>query len=87
MSDVKDPANNSAATVPIAPEGGPDVSPLRANIGRAICVVVPLILWFAPIPIDARAKHTLAIACFMILAWITEAVEYALAGFIGCWLF
>src|SRR3954468_18371487 len=69
------------------PESLADVSPLRSNIGRAVCLFVPLILWFAPLPIDARAKHTLAIASFMILAWITEAVEYALAGFIGCWLF
>ena len=57
------------------------------NIGRALCVCVPLVLWFAPLDIDARTKHVLAIASFMILAWITEALDYALAGFIGCYLF
>ena len=60
---------------------------LRVNIGRVLCVAVPLILWFAPLEMDVRVKHTFAIASFMILAWITEAVEYALAGFIGCYLF
>jgi anion transporter len=75
-----------AATVVAAPERHTDTS-LRVNIGRALCVAVPLILWFAPFDLDARTKHTLAIACFMLLAWITEAVESALAGFIGCYLF
>ena len=76
---------NVAAAV-AAPEHAVDTS-LRVNIGRALCVAVPLILWFAPIEMDVRTKHTFAIASFMILAWITEAVEYALAGFIGCYLF
>jgi len=61
--------------------------PLRVIAGRVLCVAVPLLLWFAPLAIDERTKHVLAIASFMITAWITEAVEYALAGFIGCYLF
>jgi sodium-dependent dicarboxylate transporter 2/3/5 len=78
-------ATNVAAAV-AAPAREVDTS-LRVNIGRALCVAVPLILWFAPIEMDVRIKHTFAIVSFMILAWITEAVEYALAGFIGCYLF
>lgn len=78
--------SSSAATVVAAPEGSVDMS-WRANIARAVCVFVPLALWFAPLGIDARTQHGLAIALFMILAWMTEALEYALAGFIGCWLF
>src|SRR5262249_37008893 len=27
------------------------------------------------------------IVCFMVIAWMTQALEYALAGFIGCFLF
>jgi solute carrier family 13 (sodium-dependent dicarboxylate transporter), member 2/3/5 len=60
---------------------------LRVNIGRVLCVVVPIIVWFAPLNIDAPARHGLAISSFMILAWITEAMEYALAGLIGCYLY
>ena len=78
--------STNAAAVVAAPEGRADM-PLRVNIGRAVCVAVPLILWFAPLEIDVRTRHALAIALFMILAWMTEALEYALAGFIGCWLF
>jgi solute carrier family 13 (sodium-dependent dicarboxylate transporter), member 2/3/5 len=68
------------------PEHGTDMS-WRANTARAVCVVVPLLLWFAPLGIEARTQHGLAIALFMILAWMTEALEYALAGFIGCYLY
>jgi anion transporter len=78
--------DSDVATVAVAPPHDADLS-LRVNIGRALCVCVPLVLWFAPLDIDARTKHVLAIASFMILAWITEAIDYALAGFIGCYLF
>ena len=61
--------------------------PLRISAGRVLCVCVPLLLWFAPLDVDARTTHVFAIAAFMILAWITEAIDYALAGFIGCYLF
>jgi len=59
----------------------------RANIGRVLCVFVPLVIWFAPFSIEAATKHGLAITSFMIVAWITEAMDYALAGLIGCYLF
>src|SRR5262245_34965138 len=59
----------------------------RAYIGRVLCVVVPLVLWFAPFQIPDTTKHALAIVSFMILAWITEAIDHALAGLIGCYLF
>jgi len=62
-------------------------SPIKNQIGRVLCIVIPVILWFAPLPIEPHAQHALAIASFMILAWITEALDHALAGLIGCYLF
>jgi len=59
----------------------------KANLGRVLCVTVPLVIWFAPFSIEAATKHGLAITSFMIIAWITEAIDYALAGLIGCYLF
>ena len=44
-------------------------------------------MWFAPLPLEPVTKHGLAIAAFMVVAWITQAMDYALAGFIGCFLF
>src|ERR1043165_1479742 len=60
---------------------------IRQLLRRVVCVAVPLALWFAPLPVDPVTKHALAIALFMVLAWITEAVDHAVAGLIGCFLF
>jgi solute carrier family 13 (sodium-dependent dicarboxylate transporter), member 2/3/5 len=36
---------------------------------------------------DLTEKHALAIASFMIVAWITEVLPHAVTGIIGCYLF
>ncbi len=78
---------STEATVQVLPrEHLSDVS-LRVNIGRVLCVVIPIIVWFAPLNMAAPAKHALAISSFMIIAWATEAIDFALAGLIGCYLF
>ncbi len=71
---------------PVALEHGSEISQ-RAIVGRALCVIVPLFLWFGPINVAPAAKHALAISSFMIVAWITEAMEYGLTGLVGCFLF
>ena len=58
-----------------------------ATLGQVLCIIVPLAIWFAPINLDPVAKHGLAITTFMVIAWITQAMEYAVAGLIGCFLF
>jgi len=59
----------------------------RKIIGSILAVAVPVILWFAPLNFDATSKHALAVAAFMIVAWITEPIPHALTGLIGCYLF
>lgn len=59
----------------------------RRYAGLLVCVIVPLLFWLSPLPIDAAAKHALAITLFMVLAWITEVIDHAIAGLIGCFLF
>jgi len=78
--------STEAATQLAVQEHSSDVS-LRVNISRVLCIAVPIIIWFAPLNIAAPAKHGLAITSFMIVAWITEAIEFALAGLIGCYLY
>ena len=56
-------------------------------VGQILSVLVPLIIWFAPLPLELETKHCFAIVGFMIVAWITRAMEYALTGLIGCFLF
>lgn len=53
----------------------------------AVCLVVPLLLWFAPLDLEPRIQAAFAITSFMILAWMTNFVEYAVAGLIGCLLY
>jgi anion transporter len=57
------------------------------QIGRLVCVLLPIAIWFSALPLAPQAKHAFAIATFMVVAWITQAMEFALAGFIGCFLF
>src|SRR5437763_1282029 len=56
-------------------------------VGQILCILLPLAVWFAPLPIEPVAKHTFAIVGFMVVAWITRAMDYALAGMVGCFLF
>jgi len=55
--------------------------------GQVLCVLIPLVIWFAPLPLEPQTQHAFAIVGFMVIAWITQAMDYALAGFIGCFLF
>ena len=55
--------------------------------GQILCLVVPVLIWFSPLQLEPRIRHMFAILAFMIIAWITQAAEFALAGFIGCFLF
>jgi len=59
----------------------------RKIIGSILAVAVPVVLWFAPLDFDATSKHALAVASFMIVAWITEPIPHALTGLVGCYLF
>src|SRR6266852_6550714 len=59
---------------------------LRA-IFAITCVVVPVTIWLVPFDIPHAAKGAMAISAFMILAWMTNIMEYGAAGLIGCLLF
>src|SRR6266478_1284073 len=78
---------STEVTTPQAGLERPPHASLRVSVGKVLCVIVPPIIWFAPLHIEPVARHGLAITSFMILAWITEAMDYALAGLIGCYLY
>jgi anion transporter len=59
----------------------------RVWFARLACVIVPIVIWFAPLPLAPLTQHGMAIAAFMILGWATEVAEPALVGFLGCFLF
>lgn len=59
----------------------------RTLISWVLTLGLPSALWFAPLHLDLTEKHALAIASFMIVAWITEVMPHAVTGIIGCYLF
>jgi solute carrier family 13 (sodium-dependent dicarboxylate transporter), member 2/3/5 len=73
---------DAAAVIKKSAAGG-----VRQHLGRVFCILIPLIIWFAPLPIEPATKHGLAIASFMLTAWIIEPIDHAVTGLIGCFLF
>src|SRR3989442_3100104 len=53
----------------------------------AAAAAAALVFWFLPLGLSPLVQHALAISLFMVVAWITHAIDHALAGFIGCYLF
>jgi anion transporter len=74
--------------LPLKPAHTADIAiPGVGSLGFLLCVLVPLAVWFAPLGLAPQTQHGLAIVCFMVVAWMTQAMEFALAGFVGCFLF
>src|SRR5688500_15793648 len=48
---------------------------------------IPLAIWLAPLPIEGAMHAAIAISAFLIIAWMTELMEYAATGLIGLLLF
>jgi solute carrier family 13 (sodium-dependent dicarboxylate transporter), member 2/3/5 len=59
----------------------------KERIGLVGAPVLLIVLWFAPTHEVPSAQHAIAIAAFMIVLWATEAIDHALAGIIGVFLF
>lgn len=55
--------------------------------GSLLTIVLPIVVWFSPLNLEPVARHALAVASFMIIAWIFETLPHALTGMIGCYLF
>jgi anion transporter len=45
------------------------------------------VLWFAPLGVEPSIQAALSVTSFMILAWMTNVMEYAVTGLIGCLLY
>ena len=53
----------------------------------AAAIGLPLAIWLAPFAIDDGMRAAIAISAFLIIAWMTELMEYAATGLIGLMLF
>src|SRR3954452_10097710 len=85
MTSMVVPETGSAATPAETALENPNSRVVIA--GQILCILVPLAIWFAPLGLEPVTQHALAIVGFMVVAWITRAMDYALAGLVGCFLF
>ena len=86
------PANAAPAQdIPVVRTSAAGTAQVRGSgvvqIGRVLSIIVPIALWFAPLPLERPAQKAIAITSFMIIAWITHALDHAVTGLIGCYLF
>lgn len=51
------------------------------------CVGLGAVIWLAPLPVPSPMRAAFAISAMMIVAWMTEVMEYASAGLVGLFLF
>jgi len=78
----------SGAQTTLAAPGGQERQPGRYRLAASILTVaLPLAVWFTPLYLEAIPRHAIAIALFMIIAWVTETLDLGLTGLIGCYLF
>jgi solute carrier family 13 (sodium-dependent dicarboxylate transporter), member 2/3/5 len=78
-----------AQAMQVAKVGGAEQTETSARkiVGFITAVAVSVLIWFASLHFAANPKHALAVAAFMIVAWIAEPIPHALTGLIGCYLF
>jgi|SRR5579871_39651 len=79
---ARPPMSNSATALQRKPSH-PGLERLKA----LVVAIVPIAFWFAPLHLDAKPQHAIAITLFMILGWATEMMDHGLTGLVGCYLF
>jgi sodium-dependent dicarboxylate transporter 2/3/5 len=72
-------------TVAAAPVGTHTES--QSMIRFLLSVVAGIVVWLLPLTLDPGIQLVLAISAFMVLSWITHALDHALTGFVGCFAF
>src|SRR5438445_9153408 len=60
---------------------------MKALIGMVLGPLLALVIWFAPLAIEPRAKHALAIVALMVIYWALEPIDHGLTALLGCYLF
>ena len=78
-------SEKGVAGIPQAKEGLQN--PRLQQIGGILAIVIPAIIWFSPLGLEPQIQKVAAITVFMLIAWMTEVLDPALVGLIGCYLF
>ena len=77
----------AATAIPVGEHGGEQAFSTRKLAGTVIAPLLGLVFWFAPLSIDPRAQHALAIVLLMAVLWVTEPVDHGVTALLGCYLF
>ena len=73
---------------PVAVSAAAAPDPDRRALGVLVCIAAAATLvWFLPLGIDPLPQHAFAVGTFLILAWMTHALDHGVAGILGCFLF
>lgn len=80
-------ANLAVSAPPAAAPAVNAVPDARAAAWLVAIGAVCAAFWFLPLPVDPRAHKALAVGAFMILAWMTQALDHGVTGIAGCFLF
>jgi sodium-dependent dicarboxylate transporter 2/3/5 len=59
----------------------------QSMIRFLLSVIAGIVVWLLPLTLDPGIQLVLAISAFMVLSWITHALDHALTGFVGCFAF
>ena len=60
---------------------------VKSLIGLLVGPILAVAIWFAPLDLDPKAKHALAIVALMVVYWALEPIDHGLTGLLGCYLF
>jgi sodium-dependent dicarboxylate transporter 2/3/5 len=60
---------------------------IKSVIGLLLGPLLALAIWFAPLPLDPKAKHALSIVALMVIYWALEPIDHGLTALLGCYLF
>lgn len=61
--------------------------PADMPIGLLLGPLVGLLIWWLPLEIGPAAHKAFAIVGFMLVYWVTEALDHGMTALIGCFLF
>ena len=79
-------AIDSPVAEPHVAVAGARKSQLRL-VQSVVCLGAGAAIWLSPLALSSNTKVALAISAMMIIAWMTEVMEYASAGLVGLFLF
>ena len=52
----------------------------KAAMLRILAMAIPIGFWFAPLGLNPKIQHVIAVTLFMIVAWISHSMDHALVG-------